>query len=262
MARKNKPHAVQEIPDWLDDLGDLSDVVAASKRKTGNLSEPEAEAELPDDFFDNLPDLPDEDEIPIEEPAAEIDPLNTTGLQDIDTLLASYDYEPPLPSAGELVAGSAEFDKLFSQDEVELIETRRRQSGRPGDLSGLSPDAPEWLTELGASVDEVSAGAIVRKQTQREKPLDELSDRLQALHERGLDLPAGQDAGRSEVLKTLLPGVDEVLPSAPIKTTQIDRSGDLVLSDAQRDKINLLNTLVGAEEGGSARRQTTPPPLT
>jgi uncharacterized protein YgiM (DUF1202 family) len=231
--------AVKDSPDWLQDLGDLSSIEPAV---------PDAAAAAsfdPDEFFGGLPDLGDDEGLQ----PADINPLHTPGLQDIDSLLATYDVERQLPSTGELVMGTGDIDQIFSQNEMDEIGVRRSGESRPTGITGLSPDAPDWLTELGANVDEVSAAAIVRKQTQKEKSLDDLSDRLFALHEQGLELPTSEDVSSNDVLKSILPGVNEVLPSTPLRTTApTERTGDLVLSDAQRQKINLLRTLVGTEQ--------------
>ncbi len=229
--------AVKDTPDWLTDLGDLSEAAQAQTLDVRSGAIP-----ADDDFMAAIRDA-------ARQPTADIDPMDTSGLQDIDSLLASYDSAPTLPSTGELMGSSADLDRLLSENEMQQISSRRGGEARPSpSISGLSPDAPDWLTELGANVDEVSAAAIVRKQTQRERPLDELSDRLQALHERGLDMPTSEDARPSEVLRTLLPGVTEVLSAAPLQVTTANMIGDLVLSDAQRQKMNLLKTLVGTDE--------------
>jgi hypothetical protein len=230
--------AAKDVPDWLQDLGDIGE----------SASEPPKGEAVPadEDFMATLRDLAGDDDS--QPAAAEIDPFDTSGLQDIDSLLASYEVSAPLPAAN-LSASAADFDSLLSDEELDALSARRTSDARPGGIEGLSPDAPDWLSELGASVDEISAAAIVRKQAQRERPLDELPDRLQALHERGLELPpTSEDTAPNDVIKTLLPGVDEVLPSAPIKTIQPERVGDLVLTDAQKSKINLLRTMVGAEQ--------------
>jgi hypothetical protein len=238
-SETDQPDAVKDSPDWLQDLGDLSEMAGATTVDM-NAGIPSAE----DDFLAELRGV-------ASQPAAEIDPMDTSGLQDIDSLLASYDsIDTSLPSTDDLIQ-NPDMDRLLSDNDMQQISARRGSEGRPtaGGISGLSPDAPDWLTELGANVDEVSAAAIVRKQTQRERPLDELSDRLQALHEAGLDMPTSEESKPSEVLRTLLPGVTEVLPAAPLQVTQGALAGDLVLSDAQRNRINLLKTLVGTDEG-------------
>lgn len=232
-----QPAAEKDTPDWLSQLGDLSEAAGATTVDSSLASADLAPAE--DDFLAELRGSP-------RQPAPDIDPLDTSGLQDIDSLLASYDDAMALPSTGELTGG--DMDSLLSEDDLEQISARRTDARPSASMSGLSPDAPDWLSELGANVDEVSAAAIVRKQTQRERPLDELSDRLQALHDRGLEMPTAEDARPSEVLRTLLPGVTEVLPAAPMQPGKGVLIGDLVLTDAQREKMNLLKSLVGTDE--------------
>jgi hypothetical protein len=235
-AETEQPAATKDAPDWLQDLGDLSETAAAP---TIDIRSDAIPAE--DDFLAELRGAP-------KQPAAEINPMDTSGLQDIDSLLASYEVATNLPSTDDLVDQSAEVDRLLSSNDLEQISARRGTEGRPGGVSGLSPDAPDWLAELGANVNQVSAAAIVRKQTQRERPLDELSDRLQALHERGLEMPTSEESKPSEVLRNLLPGVTEVLPAAPVQVTPGGLIGGLMLTDAQREKMNLLQALVGTDE--------------
>ncbi len=246
--------AADEVPDWLQSLDDVP--------------EPEPEAELPvvpveaeavpadDDFLADLfSDVEADEDDPFAEkqPAAFSGPgsFDAPGLQDIDSLLASYDSASSLPQGDTSNLSDADFDRLLSDAEVEQISSRRPGDERREALPNLSPDAPDWLAELGASVgsvDEMSAAAMVRKQTQNERSLDDLSDRLFALHEAGQALPAPSDAGSAEVIKNLLPGVNQLIPAAPIKTGLPGIAGDVALTGQQRDKINLLKTLVAVEE--------------
>jgi hypothetical protein len=54
--------------------------------------------------------------------------------------------------------------------------------------------------------------------------------------------------GSAEVIKTLLPGINQVIPAAPIKTGQPGIVAETALTNEQRDKINLLRGLVAVEE--------------
>ncbi len=229
--QESQPEANQS-PDWLSELGDIDpDSLTAE--------EPDM-PEFGDDFFANL-ETGNSDQF---QTAASIDPLDTAGLQDIDSLLASYESELPQSSFDN--SANLDFDQLLSSNDLEQIAVRRSPQERPG--PEFSPDAPDWLNELGASVDQVSAAAIVRRQSQKERSLDDLPERLQALHERGLELPTARDDAPNAVLRTLLPGVTEVLSAAPMKSGLPGLVGTLTLTDAQRDKIRLLQALVGVEE--------------
>jgi len=223
--------ADDEPPNWLHDLGEMTE------------EEPAPELPMADDDF--LKDLQPEpaDELPF----PDFEDFNARGLEDIDKLLETYhDSAPSTSVSGSL--SDADLDRLLSEKEVENVRAKR---GGEAPITGLSPDAPDWLTEIGASVgsvDEVSAAAIVRKRAQKEKSLDELSDRLYALHEAGMEVGEAQDTGESDVIKSLLPGVDQLLPSSPVKAGLPGLAMQVAVSEAQQDKIRLLKNLVAIED--------------
>lgn len=246
------PVSAEGTPDWLTTLGDLPDLEEAPPV----ISESAAQAKLDlalaeDDFLAEL-----RAEAPTATGQFEAEPsfpdfenFSAPGLQDIDTLLASYDSAPAV-SQSDTNLSDVDFDRLLSDQDLEQISVRRTGDSRTN-LPQLSPDAPDWLAEIGAtvgSVGEVSAAAIVRKQTQSEKPLDDLSDRLFALHEAGLDLPESQDAGSADVIKNLLPGITQVLPSAALKTGLPGIVGQVTMIDEQNKRVNLLKSLVAVED--------------
>lgn len=233
-------------PAWVNQVGDTED--------EDELPEPDL-AMAEDDF---LAELRTEskgtgtDEF-VKASTGSFESFDAPGLQDIDSLLASYEnIQPdvaPATNQADTDLFDADLDRLLSDRELEEVNARRTENR--ASITGLSPDAPDWLTELGASVgsvDEVSAAAIVRKQSQTERSVDELSDRLYALHEAGMEVPATDDSSVPEVIKTLLPGVNQVLTDVPINTGALAISGEAALTDAQRDKINLLRSLVAVEE--------------
>ncbi|HRF98124.1 MAG TPA: hypothetical protein PLZ51_23115, partial [Aggregatilineales bacterium] len=93
---------------------------------------------------------------------------------DIENYLASLD-DVPLSSLNDDF-GSAELD----------FETLFEDEATAG-ISGLSPDAPSWLTDLTAVTSgENSAAAILSQQ--KDRPAEELPDRLKALRERGFEV--------------------------------------------------------------------------
>jgi Bacterial SH3 domain len=236
--------APQGTPDWLQDLGNLAEEEAEA---------PPAEAPAVPADEDIFGELFGDEEPPAAQTVPDFmdaDTFDAPGLQDIDSLLASYDNVPVLPQTDQSSMSAADLDRLLSDEEVEEISNRRAGDTHE-ELPALSPDAPDWLAELGASVgsvDEVSAAAMVRKQTQNERPVDELSDRLYALHEAGLELTTPADTGSAEVIKNLLPGINQVIPAAPIKTGLPGITGEIAIPREQREKINLLKNLVAAEE--------------
>ncbi|MBZ0286441.1 MAG: hypothetical protein K8I30_02420, partial [Anaerolineae bacterium] len=111
--------AASGTPDWLQDLGDLSQ---ASEATTLDMNADIVPAE--DDFLAELRGT-------AKQPIAEIDPMDTSGLQDIDSLLASYDDATALPSTGELMGGG-DLDRLLSDNDLEQISARRTSDARPG----------------------------------------------------------------------------------------------------------------------------------
>jgi uncharacterized protein YgiM (DUF1202 family) len=207
---------------WLDELGDAAQEEAPA----------EEPAAVPADE-DFLADL-DFSEVPAEEPA--LPDFSKPALQDIDSLLASYDTALPELNAP---LEDADVDRLFSDAEVDRVAAKR--AGEPE----LSPELPDWMRD-SISVDEVSAAAIVRKQ--KDRPLEELSDRLQALHERSLELPTPADEPAPSTIQSLLPGVNEVIPAAPIRADQSALSSSVALTKQQRSKLDLLKTLVASDE--------------
>ncbi|MBZ0281733.1 MAG: SH3 domain-containing protein [Anaerolineae bacterium] len=229
------PAAADESPNWLQELGDYTE------------EEPAPAVDLPmadDDFLQEFrPEPAADDELPF----PDFDDFNARGLEDIDKLLETYhDTGPDTAVSGTLSEG--DLDRLLSDREVERVRARR---GGEVPITGLSPDAPDWLTEIGASVgsvDELSAAAIVRKRAQKEKSLDELSDRLYALHEAGMDVGEAQDTGESEVIKSLLPGVDQMLSSSPVRAGLPGLAVQVSVTEAQLDKIKLLKNLVAIED--------------
>ncbi len=207
-------------PEWLQQLGETSS----------------AETIIPGDadFLAELQGVVDTGALP---------DLDAPAFQDIDSLLASMDTgEFDLPKTGELLLDpNPEIDEMFAREIMAEPEP-----GAP-DVA-LAPDVPDWLTELGATVGKVSAAAIVRQR--KDRPLEDLDTRLQNLHERGEELavPELDDAEEQNTLAALLPGVPQVLSPTRSRPGLPGLTQDVVLSDAQRDQVKLLKTLVAAED--------------
>ncbi|MBZ0276351.1 MAG: SH3 domain-containing protein, partial [Anaerolineae bacterium] len=220
-AEEEPAEPANELPDWLTQIE-------------------EADLQAEDDFFAEMPDF--------DEPAQ---PARTP-LQDIDSLLAGYDsVETSLPDTDErLLDLNPDIERLLADDTFDDEDDLA-----PADLpEGLVAELPDWLSEVGASVDELSAAALLRK-SQKDRPIEELNDRLQALHEGGLNLGEGEDPALSPAFKSLLPGVNDAIPPAPVvRAADAGIAGDLVLTDEQREKVNRLKGMVAA---GQAQGEDT-----
>jgi hypothetical protein len=217
------PASTEGDLNWLDALGDAGQDAAPA-----SADEPAA-VPADEDFLADL-DFLDE---PPEEPA--LPDFSKPALQDIDSLLASYDTALPELNAP---LNEADVDRLFSDAEKDRVSAKRSEIE-------LSPDVPDWIRE-NISVDEISAAAIVRQQ--KDRPLEELPDRLQALHERSLELPTPADEPAPSTIQSLLPGVNEVITAAPIHADQSALSSSVALTKQQRSKLDLLKTLVASDE--------------
>ncbi|MFN8375822.1 MAG: SH3 domain-containing protein [Anaerolineae bacterium] len=213
--------------DWLAGLGDLD-----------TLSELTEEAELPEPFpaaqaHDIFADFETEEP---SEPAA-------PQYQDIDALMSSFgDDEMDLPKTDELkLSGDdIDFDTLLNQDALGDVGRKKPQPMAPEFGEGAS----DLLADLGVTVGQVSASSIMRQQ--QDRPLEELSDRLQALRERSLEAPASAPAPRASTsLAGVLPGGTETLAPTVIPTGTPGIAGTVILSKEQQDRVALLRQLTG-----------------
>jgi uncharacterized protein YgiM (DUF1202 family) len=188
---------------------------------------------------------------------ADFSSFEARGLDDIDRLLESYeDIDPALPGDSGSMGDDA-LERLLSDNEMERIASARRGEASRSALPELSPDAPEWLSEIGAtvgSVGEVSAAAILRKQAQQERPLEDLPERLRALHEAGKDLPQPRADAPPDVLRGVLTGIDQVIAATPIRPGLPGLVESAALNDAQRDNLKLLRGLVALDAPRAAGR--------
>jgi Bacterial SH3 domain len=283
-ALPDQPMDADDLPDWMqteaDPAENMPDLDFSSLRSTSTADErtdwfAEPTAETASDMPDWLQDLQPAEASPFEgkapatdgdflqtlldesrQPAPQqpISSLSTGDLRDIDELLSGYqDVEFSVRNrTGELSdPGIVDFDSLLADESFNSLR----------DIAAPATDIPQAdnldslfnADELGVTIsggDEVSAAALIRKQAQNERPLEDLSSRLAALHQAGLDLPTAEANDSRDVVRTLLPGVDQVIPAVPIRGGKTSLATDLNLSDAQLKKVALLKTLIAADEPG------------
>lgn len=197
-------------PGWLEDLEGASD------------------ADLPE------PDLADLGFLEEPETAA------PAASDDIDSLLAGLDVDEAILPARASADDDLDFDALLDEPDLEDFPDLP-----PPDKPPLPSEAPDWLTEMGATVGGVSAAALVRQREDR--PLAELPDRLHKLRARGEEVLAQQPAADPGPLAELLPGVEEVLPPAPTTPAVPGLAAGLLLTPDQRRRAELLRALAGVE---------------
>lgn len=233
--------ADENVPDWLQGIEaqpTQTDALLFDQPNTGLFREMEAEA------------------LGATEPPTA--PMSTGELRDIDALLASYEGLDPnvVDRTGQLMSTEIDIDKGLIGEGTEPV----RESPAPRKVTAPLPEgAPSWLSEIGgqvASVESVSAGAILRQQAQTERPAEELPDRLKALRQAAAKLPASGEVGMPEVMRNLLPGVSQAIPAAAVRPGQPGLTSEVVINQGQRDKINLLRTLVAADDEKSAIDRT------
>jgi SH3-like domain-containing protein len=161
-------------------------------------------------------------------------PVNRqTEIQDVDDFFASLE-DTPLEfdeNLDELANTDVEFDDLFKDPAFNEVAPAQPQT----------PDTfrPEWLSNV--SISEVSAAAIVRKQ--QDRPLEDLPERLQILHEEGLNLPAASNAPINPEIAQLIPDVRDALPPAPVHVGASSIAEKIVLTPDQTRKVGILANL-------------------
>jgi Bacterial SH3 domain len=128
-------------------------------------------------------------------------------------------------------SGEIDLDKLFSENVTSEIPKAPSQA-----QLDLLPGADEdWLAQLHTSVGEVSASALVRQQEDR--PVEELSERLQKLRQRTEELP---EATYTDAAESLSP-VEAFVPGSP------GLGQDIVLTAEQQKQVELLRALVPSD---------------
>ncbi len=204
--------------------------------------------EMPDDFFAAL-GLGDEQLAPddsletpdlfasFDQPTAGTRPPErrppAASYNDVDSYLASLSPDRPevAPATDDLFnqAASVDIDALFS----EPVMPERAASPPEEAIPAANAD---WLAELEASVGDVSASAIVRQKEDR--PVEELSDRLRKLRQRGAEVST--EAAQQD--DTVLPSPLSPAPFIGVSSDEV--LGSVALTPDQRQKVNLLKALV------------------
>ena len=201
-------------PDWLDDLEGASD------------------ADLPEPGLADLGFL--------KETEAERETAAPAASDDIDSLLAGLGADEVILPAGAGADDDLDFDALLAEPDLEGFPDLPPPGEPP-----LPSEAPDWLTEMGATVGGVSAAALVRQREDR--PLAELPDRLRRLRARGEQVLMQQPAADPGPLAELLPGVQDVLPPAPTTPAAPGLAAGLLLTPDQRRRAELLRALANVE---------------
>ncbi|HEX2621544.1 MAG TPA: hypothetical protein VHL11_15405, partial [Phototrophicaceae bacterium] len=259
-----------------DDFDLLSELTSGSGSKTGLtdlLGSPDAEPAdadsldiSEDDFYSEfmaaqdqniLPDTDDDsddwlqhlDTLVVNPPAqSKARPsAPVSDIDDVDDFLASLDTGGDLDLGDDLnldTDSELNFDDLFADQTFDRLD--RATASAPNIPTA---DAPDWLANVSSS--EVSAAALVRKQADR--PVEELSDRLQLLRENADQIPSEQAGGDDRALRELIPDLKDALASAPVQIAGASGIADkLNLSAEQSRKAALLTALTGASAAAAS----------
>ncbi len=190
-----------------------------------------------------LDDIENYDEAELENALASMNDLPEVpaeGLTDIDRLLAGYETDvDQLPDTGSLLSEETDFDTLFSDPAFSDIAPAEAEA------YDIQPETPDWLTEAGASIGGPSAAAILRGQEDR--PLDELPDRLQRLHDRG---SAKELTKGDEGLDAFAPDLTEGTTATEVGMAGMAEA--IVLSAQQTSQVELLKQLTAGEQASVA----------
>lgn len=236
---------------WLEDLGSEVEAAAAA-----NTSQPAVAADE-DDWMGVL-------DVPVTPRTSSLPQIESENLDDFLSQIGSEE----LPRTSDLTSGDDfNFDDLFEQsDKLAAASQTGRLGVKPVPLRGslpeglgddeLKPVVPDFLQDVERNVGDNSAVAIVR-QRGKDRPVEQLTDELQKLRERATDMPVNSPPSSpadDKALAAVLPGVSEMLSPATIKTTVSSGAGPAALSDAQRQNLALLQSLMATDgEVGSNR---------
>lgn len=173
---------------------------------------------------------------------------------DLDSYLDSLQMDMPTYDPDRALAmppQDIDFDSLFTDSAFADIGTQeeadaQKEKDRRDEAEIRRPD---FLS--GVTVGEVSAASIVRGQ--QDRPLEELSDRLMALREEGIEMNVPTSGVLDPIVTDLLPsdGIAEAI--IPIGVPGI--SEKIALTPEQRKRADMLRTVAALTEG---EMQATP----
>lgn len=171
---------------------------------------------------------------------------------DLDSYLASLQTDLPTytpDSALALPPQDIDFESLFADSAFADIATEEEQAAEQRRKEESEIRRPDFLA--GVTVGEVSAASIVRGQ--QDRPLEELSDRLMALRDEGMELNAPTSGMLDPVITDLLPS--DAIAEAVIPIGLPGVSEKMVLSPEQRKRADILRSLAALE---AAEHQAAP----
>lgn len=180
----------------------------------------------------------------------ELEPETEEG--DLDSYLASLQTDLPTyapDSALALPPQDIDFDSLFTDSAFADIATGEEQAAEHRRKVESEIHRPDFLS--GVTVGEVSAASIVRGQ--QDRPLEELSERLMALREEGMELNAPTSGMLDPVITDLLPS--DAIAEATIPIGIPGLSDKITLSPEQRKRADVLRSVAALE---AAERQISP----
>lgn len=210
----------------------------SSEKRFGEPAQP---TDQPEDNTEIVP--PDEDEWlrEFEQQPASPPPATYEPFEDIDSYLAALKTEPVTelkPKTAELLSAADEdFDKLF--EEPLIPEAEQDFFTGPSDVQGASADL---LKDLGATVTDVSPGAMVRQR--RDRPEEQLDDRLRRLRQRSETIGSG--AQTEAALEDIFADVPDAIAPAPIRPQPVRGTliDGLALTEDQQRRVEILKGLV------------------
>jgi uncharacterized protein YraI len=161
----------------------------------------------------------------------------------VDEFLASlgtFEDTRPAPTADSdlmLASDDIDFNRLLSDPAFADFEPEPQDQINTFERLAPAPDSPEWLADV--RIQEVSASALVRQQ--QDRPVEELPSRLQALRERGLELPAVESGDQ----QTTAPLFEPTEANVAVPQGQ---TGQITLSPEQASKVALLRSVTHSDE--------------
>ena len=234
-----------------DAAADEDDFFRSFERKAPQAPDPNAEPDWLQGIDSSDVSEPEPPRPAAKRPAAEsqAQPSSDLDFSDIDRYLASLAAQemaltPPTSSAAE---DDIDLDEFFAETPFTPEPSSPSRSAEPP----LEPTvSSEWLKEIQASVGEVSPTAMVRQR--KDRPVDNLPDRLQKLRQKSSALPSDQQAAQEDALTGVLPGGGTALSPAPLRPSGPAMAPSIALTDEQARKIALLQTLVASEGEATA----------